>query len=129
MGQFVPVPSAGSVASPRIAPSPSPSSSDPLTPPALQVLRVAQAERAGIGEARVLPAPKDPSEPVSRHLLRDWWYQSEELADLEHIDRLGWHGLLGNSPTNSGRSPSRISWISVAGRRNRPSSSGTRARI
>lgn len=65
----------------------------PLTPPAVQVLREAQAERAGIGEAWVLPAPKDPSEPVSRHLLRDWWYRSEELADLEHIDGLGWHGL------------------------------------
>lgn len=65
----------------------------PLTELAVDELRKAQAERAGIGEAWVLPAPEDASEPVSRHLLRDWWYRAEDLAELEHVKRLGWHGL------------------------------------
>lgn len=65
----------------------------PLTEEAVTALRRAQQRRAGIGEARVLPAPVDQSEPVSRHLLRDWWYRAEEFAELEHIEGLGWHGL------------------------------------
>lgn len=41
----------------------------------------------------MLPSPTDEANPVSRHLLRDWRYCAEELAGLEHIDGLGWHGL------------------------------------
>ena len=25
--------------------------------------------------------------------MRDWWYRAEEVAGLEHVERLGWHGL------------------------------------
>lgn len=25
--------------------------------------------------------------------MRGWWLKAEELAGLEHIDGLGWHGL------------------------------------
>ena len=25
--------------------------------------------------------------------MRDWWYRAEELAGLEHIEGLAWHGL------------------------------------
>ena len=31
-----------------------------------------------------------PSGP--RHLMRDWSYQAQEKAELEHVERLGWHG-------------------------------------
>lgn len=65
----------------------------PLTGTAVAALRRAQTKRAGIGEAWVLPAPKNASKPVSRHLLRDWWRRAKDLADLEHVDGLGWHGL------------------------------------
>lgn len=65
----------------------------PLTPAAVKALRRAQDERAAIGEAWVLPAPADEEKPVSRHRLRDWWYRAEDLANLEHIEGLGWHGL------------------------------------
>lgn len=41
----------------------------------------------------VLPSPSDSSGPVSRHLLRDWWYRAEKLAELDLIKGLGWHGL------------------------------------
>lgn len=65
----------------------------PLTEEAVSALKRAQEEHAAIGEAWVLPAPKDASKPVSRHLLRDWWNRAERLADLEPVEGLGWHGL------------------------------------
>lgn len=64
-----------------------------LTEAAVEVLREAREERPGVGEAWVLPAPHDPSEPVSRYQLRRWWLEAEELAGLEHVDGLGWHSL------------------------------------
>lgn len=65
----------------------------PLTDAAREGLQSAQQVCAAIGETWVLPSPTDPSGPVSRHLLRDWWYRAEELAELGHIKGLGWHGL------------------------------------
>ncbi len=65
----------------------------PLTDEALRILKRAQEKRAAIGGAWVLPSPTDESEPVSRHLLRDWWYRAEKRAGLEDIEGLGWHGL------------------------------------
>ena len=41
----------------------------------------------------MFPAPEDDAEPCSRFLMRDWWLRSEEAAELEHVDGLGWHGL------------------------------------
>lgn len=64
-----------------------------LTKPAVSVLKRAQKERAAIGEAWVLPAPKDSSQSVSRHLQQDWWERAERLAELEPIEGLKWHGL------------------------------------
>lgn len=65
----------------------------PLTDAASDILRRTRADQGAIGESWLLPSPEDESKPVSRHLLRDWWYRAEELAELEHIDGLGWHGL------------------------------------
>lgn len=65
----------------------------PLTDAAITALREARGERAGIGNAWMFPAPRDPSKPCSRNIFRDWWNQAEELAGLEPVDGLGWHSL------------------------------------
>lgn len=65
----------------------------PITPEAQKALQAARTEQPGVGQAWVLPAPQDATRPCSRHLLRTWWRRAEELAGLEHVDRLGWHGL------------------------------------
>lgn len=41
----------------------------------------------------VFPSPTDPTEPVSRHLLRDWWRDLERLAGLPVSPGRGWHSL------------------------------------
>lgn len=65
----------------------------PLTETAVGALREARSERAGIGEAWIFPAPKDEDKPCSRNIFRDWWSRAVELADLEPVKGLGWHGL------------------------------------
>lgn len=65
----------------------------PLTETAARALRTARSEHLAVGDTWVLPSPTEPTEPISRHLLRDWWYRAEEAAELAHIDGLGWHGL------------------------------------
>lgn len=61
-----------------------------LTSHALQASR---QHNPAIGDAWVFPAPEDPSKPCSRHLMRDWWDRAEELAELDAVEGLGWHGL------------------------------------
>jgi integrase len=63
------------------------------SPTALQALREARRDRAAIAEGWVFPSPEDPSQPCSRHLVRDWWQRGEALAGLAHEVGLGWHGL------------------------------------
>lgn len=65
----------------------------PLTDVAFSALRDARSAHPSVGQAWVFPAPGDPSEPCSRHLMSDWWKKAEEKAELEHIHGLGWHGL------------------------------------
>ncbi len=65
----------------------------PLTAAAVDALRTARTERAGIGDAWVLPSPGDPAKPCSRHLMRDWWLRCERRAELPHIKQMGWHSL------------------------------------
>lgn len=64
-----------------------------LTEAAAEALREAREHRPGVGEAWVFPAEREPSRPVRRERLRDWWLDAEEAADLEHVDGLGWHAL------------------------------------
>lgn len=64
-----------------------------LTDAAVNVLCQAREHRPGVGEAWVLPNPVDPSRSVTRHQLRRWWLEAEEVAGLEHVDGLGWHAL------------------------------------
>jgi integrase len=46
-----------------------------------------------IGEAWILPSPKDSSRASSRHLVKNWWYRAEKAAELDHVKGLGWHSL------------------------------------
>ena len=41
----------------------------------------------------MFPSPADPSRPVSRHLLRNWWQRGEALAKLAAEAGRGWHSL------------------------------------
>jgi hypothetical protein len=59
----------------------------------LPVLVEAQERCPGIGDAWMMPAPKDASKRCSKHLMMNWWKKADELADLEHIAGLGWHGF------------------------------------
>ena len=65
----------------------------PVTAETLAVLEEARRENPGIGDAPLLPAPKDPSRCVSRSLMRKWWEKAEALAGLEPKRGRGWHSL------------------------------------
>ena len=65
----------------------------PMTPVARAALEEARRYSPGIGEALVLPDPKDPRRAVSRHLVRNWWKRGEKLAGLKPVKRRGWHSL------------------------------------
>ncbi len=65
----------------------------PLTEAARNALEARRRDAPGIGNSYVFGAPQDPSKPVSRHLVRDWWRKAEELAGLERIEGRGWHSL------------------------------------
>ena len=65
----------------------------PMTAGAQAVLKEAQRKNPGIGDAPILPAPRDPSKCVSRSLVRDWWQKAVELAELEPKRGRGWHSL------------------------------------
>ncbi len=41
----------------------------------------------------VFPAPSEPSQPLSRHLARDWWERAESAARIVRIPGRGWHSL------------------------------------
>ena len=65
----------------------------PVSAEALAALEEARKKNPGIGDAPLLPAPKDPSKCVSRSLARDWWEKTQELAGLEPKRGRGWHSL------------------------------------
>lgn len=62
-----------------------------MTDAALASLR--EARRRPVLSPWVLPSPTDPGQPVSRHLLRDWWRQGEVLGNLPPEVGRGWHSL------------------------------------
>ncbi|MBW3569719.1 MAG: site-specific integrase [Gemmatimonadetes bacterium] len=64
-----------------------------LTEEADAALRAERLPRPAIGDAWLFPAPGDPDQPASRHLVRDWWERAAKLADLAKGKRLGWHSL------------------------------------
>ena len=60
---------------------------------ALAALGEARRHNPGIGDAPVMPAPKDPSQCMSRSLARDWWKRAEKRAELVPKRGRGWHSL------------------------------------
>ena len=60
---------------------------------ALAVLEEVRRKNPGIGDAPLLPMPKDPSRCVGRRLARNWWEKAQELAGLEPKRGRGWHSL------------------------------------
>jgi integrase len=65
----------------------------PLTADAVAALTAARRDRPALGDAFVLAAAGKPEEPLSRHLLRDWWERMEKAAELVHVVGRGWHSL------------------------------------
>ena len=64
-----------------------------MTVDARAALEFARTQRPGIGDAPLLPAPKDSTRCVSRHRVRQWWDKAIELAGLEPVPGRGWHSL------------------------------------
>ncbi len=65
----------------------------PLTGSAFGALQRSRKAQGSIGDAWIFPAPRDHSQPCSRHLFRDWWQEGEALAKIPHEAGLGWHSL------------------------------------
>ena len=65
----------------------------PVTAKARTILEEARRHNPGIGDAPVLPAPKDPFACMSRSLARDWWRKAVKLAGLDPKRGRGWHSL------------------------------------
>ncbi len=65
----------------------------PITAMARAVLEEARRHNPGIGDAPVLPAPKDPFACMSRSLARDWWRRAVKYAGLAPKRGRGWHSL------------------------------------
>jgi len=65
----------------------------PLSTIAVEALRECQTIQSSIGGVWILPAPKRPSQPCSRHLLTKWWKRAERLAGLSPERGRGWHSL------------------------------------
>jgi hypothetical protein len=65
------------------------------TAEAQKALEIAREQNPGIGDAPVLPSPRNRFVNVSRHLVRDWWKRAEVLAGLEPVRGREWHSLRG----------------------------------
>ena len=65
----------------------------PITAMARVVLVEARRHNPGIGDAPVMPAPKDPFACMSRSLARDWWSRAVKDAGLDPKRGRGWHSL------------------------------------
>jgi integrase len=65
----------------------------PLTLAAVATLTTLRRGRDVIGAQWVFPSPEDPSKPLSRNVVRDWWERVARLAKLPVGERYGWHSL------------------------------------
>ena len=65
----------------------------PVTVAALAVLEETRRRNPGIGDAPLLPAPKNPMKCMHRSLVAKWWRKAEALAGLEPQRGRGWHSL------------------------------------
>ncbi len=67
--------------------------STPLSAIAVTELQLARKSRRAIGDCWLFPSPTDPTQPVSRHLVRDWWERMQKAAKLAGERGRGWHSL------------------------------------
>ena len=67
--------------------------STPLSAIAVETLRECQGRQPAIGGEWILPAPKDPLQACSRHLLTKWWNRAVRLAGLVPAQGRGYHSL------------------------------------
>ena len=67
--------------------------STPLSQAAVNELQLLWKARRAIGDGLIFPSPADPSRPVSRHLVRDWWERIQKAAQLPVEPGRGWHSL------------------------------------
>jgi integrase len=65
----------------------------PLSTTAVKELRRSRKGRNAIGDGWLFPSPLDGSEPISRHLVRDWWQKLETASNLSREPGRGWHSL------------------------------------
>ena len=65
----------------------------PVTDEALGVLEEARKENRRIGDAPLLPAPRDAARSVGHALVQYWWKRAEAVAGLERKRGRGWHSL------------------------------------
>ena len=65
----------------------------PMTEDARLAFEEARGHPPGIGDTYVLPAPKDPSRPVDRYVLRNWWRRAEVRAGVGRKKGRGYHSL------------------------------------
>jgi site-specific recombinase XerD len=65
----------------------------PLSGIAVKELQHTRRVRDAIGDGWLFPSPLDPSDPVSRHLVRDWWQKLETASNLAREPGRGWHSL------------------------------------
>jgi integrase len=65
----------------------------PIDEELTQKLREYQRETGAIGDAWLFPDPEDPTQPVSRHVVCEWWQKLERLAGIARVKYRGWHSL------------------------------------
>jgi len=65
----------------------------PMTVMARSILEEARRHHPGIGNAPVMPTPRDPFRCLGQSRARIWWDRAEKLAGLEPRLRRGWHSL------------------------------------
>lgn len=67
----------------------------PLSPTARRTLdrhvKWLRRRLPGIGDAPIFPDPKDPSEPVNRHVADRWLRSAEKIAEVDAHDGSLWH--------------------------------------
>ena len=77
----------------------------PMSREAKSVFEFARTRNSNIGERAVLPAPKDPTRPVGRYLMRDWWQKAEARAELGTKRGRGWHSVRRKFATDLAHAP------------------------
>ena len=82
--------------------------STPMTDHPRQVIEEIRRRSPGIGDAPLLPAPKDRSRPVGRYVVRGWWRKAERLAGFERRQGRGWHSVRRKFATDLMHAPLKV---------------------